>query len=169
MLLAFPSPRLRISTEVRASASIVAIIASGLLLSPGCDVGGGNGGGSPNEPEIDFGRPDFVVSIGEDEEAGRVGLSAAGQRRSRLVIEVNDPPASRQRAELRIGRCPPEGPWSGPQYLLEDLRNGQSENVVDVPLRALRLDGYLVFVFPGPVANNLSVTCVDLTYAEPGY
>jgi hypothetical protein len=136
------------------------------VLFTGCDVGGRDGE-TANEPNVEFGRPDFVVHIGEDEDGGRVGISAAGRRRSRIVIEVNDPPASRQRVELRMGRCPPEGPWSGPQYLLEDLRNGQSENFVDVPLRELRADGYLVFVFPGPAANTYSVTCVDLSWAEP--
>jgi hypothetical protein len=65
-----------------------------------------------------------------------------------------------------MGNCPPEGPWSGPQYVLDNLQDGQAEYVLDVPLRALRLDGYLLFVFPDAAANNYSVMCIDLTQAE---
>lgn len=136
----------------------------GLILTAGCDVGGGNDGGSVSH----FGRPDFVVYMGADEDAGRIGLSAAGKDRTRLVIEVSDPPGSRQRAEIRTGACPPDGPWGlAVEYLLEDIVDGESETVVAAPLRALRLGGYLVFVHQGPVADNNFATCVDLTEAEP--
>ena len=53
-----------------------------------------------------------------------------------------------------------------PAVRLGNLEDGQAEYVLDIPLRALRLDGYLLFVFPDAAANNYSVMCIDLTQAE---
>ena len=103
----------------------------------------------------------------EDEDEGRVGLSAAGRRRTRIVIEIKDPPASRQLWEIRTGSCPPTGPWGGVEYEPRHLVDGESEAVVPVPLREFVSYGYVLFIYPGPAANNVSVTCVDLTQAEP--
>jgi hypothetical protein len=137
-------------------------VAAGLIALAGCDLGARDENRASR-----FGNPDFVAYVFEDEEEGRVGLSAAGSRRTRIAIEIDDPSASRQRWEIRTGTCPPIGPWGGVQYEPRHLVDGESEAVVPVPLRELVEFGYVLFIYPGPAANNVSVTCVDLTQAEP--
>lgn len=143
-------------------AAVGLVGALGLVATAGCDLRSDDA----DRPSR-FGEPQFIAYMFEDEDEGRVGLSAAGRRRTRIAIEIKDPPAPRQHWEVRTGTCPPTGPWGGVQYEMSDLVEGETQAFVPVPLREFIEHGYALFIYPGPEANNVSVMCVDLTEAEP--
>jgi hypothetical protein len=138
----------------------------GVVVALGATAGCALGSNDSDRPSR-FGKPQFVAYPFEDESEGRVGLSAAGARRTRIAVDIEEPPAARQHWEVRTGRCPPTGPMGGVQYELSDLVDGQGEAVVPVPLGEFIEYGYALFIYPYAEPNNVTVVCVDLTEAEP--
>jgi hypothetical protein len=107
----------------------------------------------------------FIAELGEFGQAGLVGLSAERGGKTRIAVQVIDPPSSRLKAEIRRGGC--GGPiFTGIEYPLEDVREGESETVLDVPLDHLRRFGYIVLVRKESDDPSMSGVCANLTEAE---
>lgn len=119
-----------------------------ILVPSGCTMGGSDGDQRSMVEEADFvfevARP-FLPKNGEEPEPrGLAGASAEGAERTKVVISLDDPEAPVLKAEIRSGDC--LGSLGTPQYPLEEVVDGESESVVDVPLDELLRRGYVVFI-----------------------
>jgi hypothetical protein len=142
------------------SVVLVMLLAIGVA---GCDLGDGNG----DESAVD--KAQFVTEVAQPFQEdlvplGRVGLSREGGSKTRIAIELDDPPEPILRAGIRRGSCG-STIGAGVVYPLEDVEDGESETVLDVPLRELRLGGYIVIIHP-LAQTTVGGTCGDLTSAE---
>jgi hypothetical protein len=116
-----------------------------VLASVGCSLGGDDGEPNPVEDEdfvFDIVRP-FITT--EEEPYGEAGASAEGEGKTRVVISLHDPPAGVLNADIRPGDCL-GSLGAAVHYDLEDVVDGESESVVDVPLEELLERGYVVFI-----------------------
>jgi hypothetical protein len=133
----------------------------------GCDLGGGgNEKSAVDEAQVVV--EEFVPKFqqpGEAEEGARAGLSALGRRQTRVVIEMDGDFEPLLRAEIRYGNC--DVVTSARVYLLNDVKQGKSETVVDVPLGELREgSGYLILVRRLNEPSEFAGLCGDIALAE---
>ena len=126
-----------------------------LALLTGCDVGGDE---SSDASRID--EAQLLVGLGNDGAAGTAGLTDQGGR-TWIALSVKDA-ADTMRAEIRRGRCLEQ--IDSVEYVLNDLKGGKSETVLDLPLREVTnpSSSYIVMVrplsggFSGSTCGNLS-------------
>jgi hypothetical protein len=138
---------------------------SGILVAlvlAGCSFGGGDGNGSSVD-EADYVAEIVRPFFDNDETFGMVGLSAEGPDKTRIAVELDDPPQPRMRTEVRRGGC--MSSIGSADYLLNDLEDGFSETVIDVALPELRQLGYTVFI-RRLETQNLVGLCADVFTAE---
>lgn len=143
----------------------VALVAL-LTVLPGCDLGGGDDKSAVDEAQ--FVVDEFVPKAQqpvEEEENARAGLSALG-RKTRVVIEMDADSEPLLRAEIRYGNC--DVVTGGAVYRLNDVKQGKSETVLDVPLRELREGGYGYFIMIRRLNEPTDFTglCGDIALAE---
>jgi hypothetical protein len=141
----------------------IAVSATAAVLLAGCSLGGDDGASSA------FEDADFVVNLDDreteesEEDLGAVALTRRGGR-TLVEIEVENPRASSQQAEIRRGNC---GTIDfAITYTLQAVGEGKSETVVNAPLDVLR-NGYMVLVHDVPAEIRLSGICADLSRARP--
>jgi hypothetical protein len=144
-----------------------AALAALLMVLAGCDLGGG--GSKSAVDEAQFVVDEFVYTGLQqpgDEEGTRAGLSAAPGGKTRVVIEMRDPSDPLLRAEIRRGSCDAVG--SGLDYLLNDVRQGESSTVLDLPVREFFSgeQGYTIMVHRLNPLNEFTGLCGDLALAE---
>src|SRR5918999_2283534 len=108
----------------------IAASALAVMLLAGCSLGGGDDSSA-------FEDADLVVSLDDgetgelDEDLGAVGLTRRG-RRTLVEIEVENPRAPDQQAEIRRGNC--QSIDLAISYTLQSVADGKSEKVVNAPL-----------------------------------
>lgn len=117
-----------------------------VLVCAGCSLTGSGGDAiSPEEADVVF---EIAESVGQTEDEaelrGLAGASAEGQTRTRVVISLDEPPQTPVNAEIRAGDC--RGQLGSVHYDLDDVVDGESDTVVDAPLRELLDRGYIVFI-----------------------
>jgi hypothetical protein len=130
-----------------------------LLLAAGCTLGGDGDGGSAVEDA------DLVVEIRRhlvesEEPLGLAGATSEGEKKTRVLISLEDPPEPTMTAEIHTGDCSTPGERA---YVLNDVDGGESETVVDVALAELRDRGYIIWI--GDFARN-GPLCGDFFGAE---
>ena len=79
-----------------------------------------------------------TVEIGEQKNSGQSGqatLTPEGEQ-TRVTLELDNPPAVPQPVHIHEGTCEDLNPT--PRFPLENLTEGKSETVVDVPLSELQ-------------------------------
>lgn len=79
-----------------------------------------------------------TVDLGEQNDSGQSGqatLTPEGEQ-TRVVLELDNPPAVPQPVHIHEGTCEELDPT--PRYPLENLAEGASETLVDVPLAELQ-------------------------------
>jgi hypothetical protein len=144
------------------AAVLVALVA----FLAGCDLGGGGGKSAVDEAQVlveEF-VPKFQQPV-EAEAGARAGLSALGRGKTRVVIEMDGDFEPLLRAEIRYGNC--DVVTSARVYLLNDVKQGKSETVLDVPLRELRAgSGYLILIRRLNEPGDFTGLCGDLALAE---
>jgi hypothetical protein len=102
----------------------------------------------------------------EAEPLGEAGLSATEGEKTRIVLELDHPPAALMRADIRRGAC--DGPVGlGVQYLLTDVEVGKSSTVLDVGLAELRRGGYIIVVQSPSEQAEVGGICGNLSDAVP--
>lgn len=142
--------------------SITLPVAAVLLLA-GCDIGG-------DEDKSALERAQYVTTFndlrtpGEDDGLGRVGLTARASK-TLVTIEVENPEAPRQEADIRQGNCDVVG--GGVVYALARADEGRSQTVVNVPLHELRRAGYIVMVRRAGAPSFVEALCADLAKSRP--
>jgi hypothetical protein len=136
----------------------VAVAAAVMSLLAGCSL-------SDEDEPSSVAKANFVsdlIRVGQDEQYGVVGLVSARDK-TRVLIEVVDPPSDPQTAEIRQGNCYVlDGATA---YRLKTVVGGSSETVIDVPLSHLRRAGYAVLV--GVPSPHLPSLCSDLYRSKP--
>jgi hypothetical protein len=140
----------------------IALSALAVVLLAGCSLGG-------DDEASAFEDADFVVNLDDgeteelEEDLGAVALTRRGGR-TLVEIEVEDPRASSQQAEIRRGNC--ESIDFAITYTLQAVADGKSETVVNAPLNVLR-DNYMILVHDVPAETRLGGICADLSRARP--
>lgn len=101
-----------------------------------------------------------------DEENTRAGMSAGPGGKTRIVIEMRDQSDPLLRAEIRQGNC--DAVTSSSVFQLSDVKQGNSNTVLDVPLRELLEggQGYTILVQRLVAPNEYTGLCGDLALAE---
>jgi hypothetical protein len=130
-----------------------------LLVASACELDGSEADADPladADAVFEVSRP----LVETEEPWGLVGASAEPNGKARVVISLDDPPEPSLTADIRTGDCSTPGTR---QYLLNDVVDGHSETVVDVPLRELLDRGYLVWI--GDFAED-GPLCGDFFGAE---
>ena len=148
--------------------SRAAALAALVVVISGCDLGGGDSGKSAVD-EAEFVVHEFVTTGLQQpgaEEGARAGVSARPGGKTHVVVEVRDPSDPLLRAEIRSGNC--DAVTSGSDYLLSDVRQGESNTVLDVPLRELLEGGpgYTIMIHRLHPVNEFTGLCGDLALAE---
>jgi hypothetical protein len=101
----------------------------------------------------------------DEEEGARAGLSALGPRKTRVVIEMDGDFEPLLRAEIRNGNC--DVVTSARVYLLNDVKQGKSDTVLDESLRELRAGpGYLILIRRLNEPSDFAGLCGDIAFAE---
>jgi len=142
----------------------VVLVALAAVLA-GCDLGGGgNGNSAVDEAQVVV--EEFVPKFQHPQKEGaRAGLSALGRRQTRVAIEMDGDFEPLLRAEIRYGNC--DVVTSARVYLLNDVKQGKSETVVDVPLGELREgSGYLILIRRLNESSEFAGLCGDIALAE---
>jgi hypothetical protein len=140
----------------------IAVPALAVVLLAGCSLGG-------DDEASAFEDADFVVNLDDrateefEEDLGAVALTRRGGR-TLVEIEVENPRASSQQAEIRRGNC--ETIDFAITYTLQAVADGKSETVVNARLETLR-SGYMILVHDVPAEIRLSGVCADLARARP--
>jgi hypothetical protein len=142
---------------------VLSALASVVALAAGCDLGG------DSESRVD--EAQFSVEFGSTfeqtvEGQARAGLTPLPRRKTRIVIEMEGESDPVLRAEIRLGTC--EVITEGAQYLLNDIKDGESETVVDVPLKELRagVPGYIIMIRRLSQRTNFTGLCARLDEVE---
>ena len=148
--------------------SRAAALAALVVVISGCDLGGGDSGRSAVD-EAQLVVEEFVTTGLQEpggEEGTRAGLSAVPGDKARVVIEMSDPSDPILRAEIRQGNC--DAVTSSSAYLLDDVEEGESDTVLDVPLQELHEGGpgYTIMIRPLNPLNEFTGLCGDLALAE---
>ena len=165
-------------TRARSLSLLVLVgLLAGVLALPACG-GGGNGSATGDEEgATDTGGADTVtpeegaggdrnVTAALDElngsgQSGTATLSALGEDRTRVVVQLNGPSEEAQPAHIHRGTCDTLDP--APAFPLETLENGRSDSEVNASLDDLQSDDYAINVHRSEAEAETYVACGDLT------
>ena len=111
-----------------------------LLLGAGC------GGTSSSSVAEDVNSDDVFVMLAEQNESGGSGtarLIPLGKR-TKVVLELTGPAATRQQANIHAGSCDQLDPK--PAYALSEVKSGTSATTVAAKLTTLRRGSFAIDV-----------------------
>ena len=111
-----------------------------LLLGAGC------GGTSSSNAAQDVNSDDVYVMLAEQNGSGESGTARLDPlgKRTKVVLELTGPAATRQPAHIHAGTCDQLDPR--PAYALSDVNSGTSTTTVDAKLTALRNGSFAIDV-----------------------
>ena len=139
-----------------AKACTLAFIA---LAAAGC-------GGGDDEPVGGEAEDDALsVELAEENGSGQSGtatLTPEGEEKTRIVVELSNPPADSQPAHVHPGPC---GDLGDPIAGLTNLERGASTTVVDMSLADLRRGGLVVHAHKSEAEFEVSVACGEIPEA----
>lgn len=111
-----------------------------LLLGAGC------GGTSSSSAAEDLNSDDVYVMLAEQNESGESGtarLIPLGKR-TKVVLELTGPAATRQQAHIHTGSCDQLDPRAA--YALSEVKSGKSTTTVGAKLTTLRRGSFAIDV-----------------------
>jgi hypothetical protein len=122
---------------------------------PGC------GGG---EEDAAAGSDDDALTLTLAEQAGSgqsgtATLTADGDERTRVVVELSNPPAPAQPSHVHSGTCDDIGSVVEP---LESVEGGNAESVVPMSLKELQRGGLIVHAHKSEAESKVSVACAEI-------
>jgi hypothetical protein len=97
-------------------------------------------------------------------ETGTVTLGPSGTGKTAVSIDITGAPAEPQPAHIHKGTCANLDP--APAYPLNNVVNGHSKTVVNVPLASLTAGGFAVYLHQSLTDIKDYVACSDLTSAN---
>ena len=124
-------------------------------LLPGC------GGG---EEDATAGSDDDALTLTLAEQAGSgqsgtATLTADGDDRTRVVVELSNPPAAAQPSHVHSGSCDDIGAVVQP---LENVEGGNAESVVSMSLKELQRGELIVHAHKSEAESKVSVACAEI-------
>lgn len=128
------------------------------------------GGGEAQMPEEGAGG-DRNVTAALDElngsgQSGTATLSAVGEGKTRVVVQLNGAPESAQPAHIHKGSCDELDPT--PAFPLDSTKNGRSDTVVEASLDDLQASAYAINIHESEADPKTYVACGDLTGGGAG-
>lgn len=125
---------------------------------PGC------GGG---EEEAEASAEDaLTLTLAEQAGSGQSGtatLTADGDERTRVVVELSNPPGPAQPSHVHSGTCEDIGAVVAP---LESVEGGSAESVVSMSLKELRRGELIVHAHKSEAESKISVACAEIPKAD---
>ena len=125
---------------------------------PGC------GGG---EEEAEASAEDaLTLTLAEQAGSGQSGtatLTADDDERTRVVVELSNPPGASQPSHVHSGTCGDIGEVVAP---LESVDGGSAESVVPMSLKELRGGDLIVHAHKSEAESKISVACAEIPKAE---
>jgi hypothetical protein len=104
----------------------------------------------------------LTLTLAEQAGSGQSGtatLTAEGDAKTRIVVELSNPPGRPQLSHVHSGTCDDIGAVVEP---LESVENGSAESVVPMSLKQLRRGGLIVHAHK----SKASVACAEIPKAE---
>jgi hypothetical protein len=121
---------------------------------PGC---GGD------EEEAEAGSEDaLTLRLAEQAGSGQSGtatLTADGDERTRVAVELSNPPGPSQPSHVHSGTCDDIGAVVAP---LESLEGGNAETVVPMSLKELQRGELIVHAHKSEAESKVSVACAEI-------
>jgi hypothetical protein len=125
---------------------------------PGC-------GGGEEEAEASA-EDELTLTLAEQAGSGQSGtatLKADGDERTRVVVELSNPPGPAQPSHVHSGTCDDIGAVVAP---LESVEGGNAESVVSMSLKELRRGDLIVHAHKSEAESKISVACAEIPKAE---
>lgn len=125
-----------------------------VLVLVGC---GGEGNG-----EDVAGARTLTLDLAAQNGSGQSGTAqlTADREKTRIVVEVANPPEVAQPSHVHKGTCDEIGDVVAP---LENVVDGRAESVVDMSLAELRRGGLIVHAHKSEAEYDTSVACAEIT------
>jgi hypothetical protein len=123
-------------------------------------------GGEDDEEEAASGGSALRLELGEQNGSGQAGtatLTAVGDERTRIVMELSNPPTVPQPAHVHPGPCDDLGdPVAG----LTNVVGGRSETTVPLSFTELRRGDLVVHAHKSEKEYSISVVCAPIPEAD---
>jgi hypothetical protein len=133
-----------------------------ILLLAACGGDGGSQGAVAGAPASAGSSNEVTVELAEQNSSGESGtatLTAAGGK-TRVVLALKNPATDSQPAHIHRGSC--QNLDADPLYGLQNVTQGRSETVVDVPLSELTAGGLALNVHHSNASLDRYVACGNL-------
>jgi hypothetical protein len=140
----------------RTGLSVAALLVA--LALPGC--GGGEDNATASRDD------ELTLTLAEQAGSGQSGtatLSADGDAKTRIVVELSNPPGPSQPSHVHSGTCDEIGTVVEP---LESVEAGSAASVVPMSLQELRRGGLIVHAHKSEAESKVSVACAEIPKAE---
>ena len=98
-------------------------------------------------------------------QSGTAMLTADGDDRTRVVVELSNPPGPSQPSHVHSGTCDDIGEVVAP---LESVDGGDAESVVSMSLKELQRGDLIVHAHKSEAESKVSVACAEIPKAESG-
>ncbi len=131
------------------------------VLTAAAMIAGGCGSGSDDGAESAAGDP-LVLELFEQNGSGQTGtatFTALGEGRTRIVLELTNPPAEPQPAHVHSGSCEDLGP---PVVGLTDVEDGRSVTETDTPLDELEGRDLVIHAHKSEAVFDVSIACAPV-------
>jgi hypothetical protein len=128
---------------------------------PGCGGGEEDAAASSSDDEL-------TLTLAEQADSGQSGtatLTADGDVRTRIVVELSNPPGPGQPSHIHSGSCDDIGAVVAP---LESVEGGNAESVVSMSLKELQGGDLIVHAHKSEAESKVSVACAEIPKAESG-
>jgi hypothetical protein len=126
-----------------------------VVALPGC-------GGGEDDAAASSSDEALTLTLAEQAGSGQSGtatLTADGDDRTRVVVELSNPPGPSQPSHVHSGSCDNIGDVVAP---LESLDDGRSESLVELSLDELRRGGLIVHAHRSGAESKVSVACAEI-------
>jgi hypothetical protein len=123
-------------------------------------------GGEDDEEEAASGGSALRLELGEQNGSGQSGtatLTAVGDERTRIVMELSNPPSVPQPAHVHPGPCDDLG---GPVAGLANVVRGRSVTTVPLSFSELRRGDLVVHAHKSEKEFSISVACAPIPEAD---
>jgi hypothetical protein len=108
----------------------------------------------------------LTLTLGEQASSGQSGtatLTADGDARTRVVVELSNPPSVEQPSHVHSGTCDDIGAVVAP---LESINDGRAESVVQMSLKELQRGDLIVHAHKSEAESKVSVACSEIPEQE---
>ncbi len=136
------------------SARIAGLLSAGLLAAfAGCGDDGEEASGGAGDLEVE------LVEQASSGQEGTATFASLGEGRTRIVLELTNPPDVPQPAHVHSGSCDDLG---DPVVALTDVTDGRSETDVDMSVEQLAQGDLVIHAHKSDAEFDVSVACAPV-------